>query len=128
MLSREIEEYDGLREISLSLSCPVVTDMLMSMEEKVTFIQREGKKEAEVDEEFDFILFTKLEDARDLIFDILQNRAYSINIRMAIVLSLAHDIEERTKRNCVFEVDSLLDRSEERRVGKECRSRWSPYH
>ena len=23
---------------------------------------------------------------------------------------------------------SRLDRSEERRVGKECRSRWSPYH
>ena len=23
---------------------------------------------------------------------------------------------------------SLTDRSEERRVGKECRSRWSPYH
>ena len=22
----------------------------------------------------------------------------------------------------------LSDRSEERRVGKECRSRWSPYH
>jgi len=24
--------------------------------------------------------------------------------------------------------DLLNDRSEERRVGKECRSRWSPYH
>src|SRR3712207_8263770 len=24
--------------------------------------------------------------------------------------------------------DGLLARSEERRVGKECRSRWSPYH
>ena len=23
---------------------------------------------------------------------------------------------------------ALTDRSEERRVGKECRSRWSPYH
>ena len=23
---------------------------------------------------------------------------------------------------------ALLHRSEERRVGKECRSRWSPYH
>ena len=22
----------------------------------------------------------------------------------------------------------VVDRSEERRVGKECRSRWSPYH
>ena len=26
------------------------------------------------------------------------------------------------------EVDGGLCRSEERRVGKECRSRWSPYH
>ena len=25
-------------------------------------------------------------------------------------------------------VDVLTPRSEERRVGKECRSRWSPYH
>ena len=24
--------------------------------------------------------------------------------------------------------DLKVDRSEERRVGKECRSRWSPYH
>ena len=24
--------------------------------------------------------------------------------------------------------DASSDRSEERRVGKECRSRWSPYH
>ena len=23
---------------------------------------------------------------------------------------------------------TVMDRSEERRVGKECRSRWSPYH
>ena len=27
-----------------------------------------------------------------------------------------------------FEVIRALQRSEERRVGKECRSRWSPYH
>ena len=30
----------------------------------------------------------------------------------------------------LFDIDRriLTDRSEERRVGKECRSRWSPYH
>ena len=28
----------------------------------------------------------------------------------------------------LFENNNLFDRSEERRVGKECRSRWSPYH
>src|SRR2546425_1046703 len=26
------------------------------------------------------------------------------------------------------DIPAQLDRSEERRVGKECRSRWSPYH
>ena len=26
------------------------------------------------------------------------------------------------------QIDSEILRSEERRVGKECRSRWSPYH
>src|SRR5260370_26162688 len=30
--------------------------------------------------------------------------------------------------NTVQERDRFPDRSEERRVGKECRSRWSPYH
>ena len=27
-----------------------------------------------------------------------------------------------------FPIEDLYNRSEERRVGKECRSRWSPYH
>ena len=29
---------------------------------------------------------------------------------------------------CEFIRSRGFDRSEERRVGKECRSRWSPYH
>ena len=35
------------------------------------------------------------------------------------------------RKNIRTELDKCLDylrRSEERRVGKECRSRWSPYH
>ena len=28
----------------------------------------------------------------------------------------------------LLEAPGWLERSEERRVGKECRSRWSPYH
>ena len=35
--------------------------------------------------------------------------------------------EEFNKRNLFYKI-LLSDRSEERRVGKECRSRWSPYH
>src|SRR2546430_3520826 len=36
------------------------------------------------------------------------------------------EVEARALR--VDQRTLLLDRSEERRVGKECRSRWSPYH
>jgi len=32
------------------------------------------------------------------------------------------------KRKVIFTQNAVIDRSEERRVGKECRSRWSPYH
>ena len=38
---------------------------------------------------------------------------------------------ENGKSMYCLEIDDnwfIIDRSEERRVGKECRSRWSPYH
>ena len=47
---------------------------------------------------------------------------------------LAKDVEDRSSKFNIEQqekIDSfneLLLRSEERRVGKECRSRWSPYH
>ena len=37
------------------------------------------------------------------------------------------DVREPGEYNSTHIADSSL-RSEERRVGKECRSRWSPYH
>ena len=32
------------------------------------------------------------------------------------------------KNDTEAQIQKMLFRSEERRVGKECRSRWSPYH
>ncbi len=37
-------------------------------------------------------------------------------------------VDELYKRHFLFWKTWHLERSEERRVGKECRSRWSPYH
>ena len=36
--------------------------------------------------------------------------------------------EPSVSGQCPYLGESLMQRSEERRVGKECRSRWSPYH
>src|SRR5256886_17593986 len=54
---------------------------------------------------------------------------HTIPFRLQIeVLDLTiHDLE-RPVEVPYAHVDRLLARSEERRVGKECRSRWSPYH
>ena len=61
-------------------------------------------------------------------------------MRTAIVYASVHhgNTEKLVKRiaeecqvdliDAVKQPDADLSRSEERRVGKECRSRWSPYH
>ena len=38
------------------------------------------------------------------------------------------DLEEINLKQMHLRLDPVNGRSEERRVGKECRSRWSPYH
>src|SRR2546429_2384993 len=50
-------------------------------------------------------------------------------LRVDVHLLAISDVPEALKRlvNEFFHVQRL-ERSEERRVGKECRSRWSPYH
>ena len=46
------------------------------------------------------------------------------------ILNTLEDLADST--NYALKANGLpertIDRSEERRVGKECRSRWSPYH
>ena len=43
--------------------------------------------------------------------------------------SFWHAFNKRAKvANCFARLSKSIPRSEERRVGKECRSRWSPYH
>ena len=38
------------------------------------------------------------------------------------------DTPDTVKKTTIFTIRFNEARSEERRVGKECRSRWSPYH
>ena len=51
-----------------------------------------------------------------------------VNAEGAVVAYYYYKPSHRKKCAAVWGSDSHDDRSEERRVGKECRSRWSPYH
>lgn len=84
---RHTEEFENVREISLSLSCPEVARILMNHREKVTFVTKEDRKE-EVFEDFDYFLFSNLEDIREEVFRVLQNRELPLRSRFAKVLQI----------------------------------------
>ena len=50
-----------------------------------------------------------------------------LKIEQAVRL-LLEGIGEDITREGLIDTPDRIARSEERRVGKECRSRWSPYH
>lgn len=107
---RHIEEFENLREISLSLSCPEAAEIILSRQEKVRFITREKETSAENYAEFDFFLFDKLMDARNLLLEILQNRNYPIEHRMGAVLGFSHDMQRRIRNQEIFQIDELIEK------------------
>src|SRR3712207_6717350 len=48
--------------------------------------------------------------------------------RLRNVIEKEYRVEGALRTEVAMNIKRLMDRSEERRVGKECRSRWSPYH
>lgn len=106
---RHIEEYEGVREISLSLSCEEAAGLILGCEEPVRFLTKEDERE-ESYPDFDFLLFTKLMDARDLILSFLQNRDMDCRLRTAMALGFSHDMQRRINEEKLYELDELMKR------------------
>ncbi len=111
MYPRHVEEFEGSREYSLCLSCMEAAKIILGCEEKVRFLTKEDEKDETYDD-FDFFLYTKLMDARDLVFKILQDRSLDMKLRMAEVLALAHDLQRRVRDNVLYQADELFERYE----------------
>ena len=106
---RHIEEFEGIREISLSLSCPEVAKILLSKTEPVKFVSYE--KEGEDDyEDFDFLLYSQLADAREVMIKILQDRSKSVELRAGLMLAIAYDMQGRINRGELFTCDEVLEK------------------
>lgn len=107
---RHVEEYEGLREISLSLSCPPCAELILGCKEKVRFLTKEKEGRQEDYGDFDFLLFTNLMDARDGIIRIMQNRNLDCTIRMAMALAFSHDLQTRIDRGQLYTIEDLVNR------------------
>ncbi|WP_277407721.1 flagellin lysine-N-methylase [Lacrimispora xylanisolvens] len=61
---RHTEEYEDVREFSLSMSCEEAARLILGLKEPVRFLTKEDDRE-ETYPEFDFFLFSKLMDIRE---------------------------------------------------------------
>ena len=63
---------------------------------------------------------------------LIQNKIFEIRGQRVMLdynLAELYEVETRALKQAVKRnIKRFTTRSEERRVGKECRSRWSPYH
>lgn len=84
---RHTEEFENVREVSLSLSCPEVARILMNITDKVTFVTEEDDED-EVFDDFDYFLYSNLEDIRETILNVIQDRSVDIRSRIERVIQI----------------------------------------
>src|SRR2546427_9304507 len=79
-----------------------------------------------------FFFFFQAEDGiRDLTVTGVQTCALPISVCFARLTREGFKLRDEQPANdlpLALGIADAMERSEERRVGKECRSRWSPYH
>lgn len=106
---RHMEEFEGVREGSLSLSCIEAAKIILGCKEPVQFITLHDEVEDEEYEEFDYLLYTKLVDARTAMISFLQNREIDIMSRISMTLELAQKIQQAVDAEELYRVDELLE-------------------
>lgn len=108
---RHMEEFENVREITLSVSCPEVAKILMNRKEPVNFISKEETGEEEYDyEEFDPFLYSQLVDAREVLLKIAQNRDLPLDVRIGLIYGVAHDMQIRVDREELFSCAQVLEK------------------
>ena len=106
---RHTEEYEGVREISLSLSCEEAARLILGCKEPVRFLTKENRRK-EFYPDFDLFLFRKLMAARELMISILQNRDLNCSLRIAVILGFSHDMQRRIRQKALYQLEDLMKR------------------
>ena len=107
---RHFEEFENVREISLAMSCPEAAKLILASKEPVSFVTVEKKYKEDIYEDFDFLLYSKLVDAREIIFEILQDRTKPVRERMAMALAFTHDLQARVYRGHTMAMEDVFER------------------
>lgn len=107
MYPRHVEEYEDLREFSLSLSCPIAAEMILGCKEQVRFLEAEDDVEEQEEEyeDFDIILFDWLEEAREVLLEVIQDRSLPVSARMLVLLNVSFLSQKALDQGILLEMD-----------------------
>lgn len=125
---RHIEEFEGLREYSLSLSCPESARILLSQKEPISFLTKDIPSKEEVYDDFDYLLFTALMDTREYFLSILQDRSISIKLRCQKLLACAHDFQLSLDKNELYRWEEIRKRHQNSSYGESFQNHLKKWH
>lgn len=91
---RHTEEFENVREYSLSLSCPEAARMMLEEQGKLVLLTEDTAEEEEFEEGFDFLLYTNLADARQVLMKVLEDRSLTFAQREMFGLAFSGRMQE----------------------------------
>ena len=84
---RHIEEYSSITEISLAISCPEVANLLLHKSDPIQLQRKNIEQKKQDNYTVDLNLYHHLDQARNILLNILQNRTIDIYDRIGLVLA-----------------------------------------
>ena len=107
---RHYEEFENVREISLSVSCPEAAKIVLGNRGKVGFYTETDDEEEEY-EDFDYLMYTKLLDIREILLDVLHEKKGSVAHRISKLLDIVHGIQGLIDKDEIFGIDEQEQRA-----------------
>lgn len=109
MYPRFDEVYGTLEEMGLSLSCPESARLILCSEEKVEFLLYENDEDGdEFSEDFDGELMVYLLRVREMAIDLLQDRSFPIEKRIAMFLQFIDEIQKLIDKETLELIPKIL--------------------
>ena len=98
---KDLENYPCLYPVlkQQKLFCPA--------KNQFEFLEEETEEEDDF-EEFDFMMFSQLEDTRDVLFAVLQDRSLPLTLRISVSEQLTESYQNCIEEGRQFDIDDLL--------------------
>lgn len=106
---RHIEEFENVREYTLSVSCPEAARILLSEKAPVQFYEVEVDAPEEEFDDYNPMVYEKLLEARGEMLKLLQNRTIPVQERAAAVWDFIQVFQEKMDGGTLFAEEGIYE-------------------